>query len=79
METKEYKYTLACLAMCAILCHSASSIMMSHAVILNGVKNLDVSVTVDRSTSLETLRYTQDDIASEEIATVCSKPRNDGG
>ncbi len=26
--------------MCAILCHSASSIMMPHSVILNGVKNL---------------------------------------
>ena len=91
--------------MCAILCHSASSIMMSHSVILNairchseytlchserseespqsrpattrtlyavilntrsvilnGVKNLEVSVAVDGSTSLEILRYTQDDI-----------------
>ena len=26
--------------MCAILCHSASSIMMPHSVILNAVKNL---------------------------------------
>ena len=57
--------------MCAILCHSASSIMMPHSVILNAysvilneVKNLEVSVAVDGSTSLEILRYTQDDIVS---------------
>ena len=63
--------------MCAILCHSASSIMMPHSVILNAysvilnaysvilneVKNLEVSVAVDSSTSLEILRYTQDDIS----------------
>ena len=48
--------------MCAILCHSASSIMTPHSVILNAVKNLEVSVAVDGSTSLEILRYTQDDI-----------------
>ena len=48
--------------MCTILCHSASSIMMPHSVILNAVKNLEVSVAVDGSTSLEILRYTQDDI-----------------
>ena len=48
--------------MCAILCHSASSIIMTHSVILNIVKNLEVSVAVDGSTSLEILRYTQDDI-----------------
>ena len=57
------------LAMCAILCHSASSIMIPHSVILNAysvilnvVKNLEVSVAVDGSTRLEILRYTQDDI-----------------
>ena len=48
--------------MCAILCHSASSIMIPHSVILNGVKNLEVSVAVVGSASLEILRYTQDDI-----------------
>ena len=56
----------------AILCHSASSIMIPHSVILNAysvilneVKNLEVSVAVDGSTSLGILRYTQDDIVSE--------------
>ncbi len=51
--------------------------MMSCAVILNGVKNLEVSVAVVGSASLEILRYTQDDIESEEIATVAMLPRND--
>ena len=37
-------------------------VMMPWAVILNAVKNLEVSVAVDGSTSLEILRYTQDDI-----------------
>ena len=41
--------------------------MMSCAVILNGVKNLEVSVAVDRSASLEILRCTQDDIESERL------------
>ena len=36
---------------------------LPYVVILNGVKNLEVSVAVDDSTSLEILRYTQDDIA----------------
>ena len=36
--------------------------MMPCVVILNAVKNLKVSVAVDGSTSLEILRYTQDDI-----------------
>ena len=40
--------------------------MMSCAVILNEVKNLEVSVAVDGSTSLEILRYTQDDIVSAQ-------------
>ena len=35
--------------------------MMLCAVILNGVKNLEVSVAVDGSASLEILRCTQDD------------------
>ena len=37
-------------------------ILSSHYVILNGVKNLEVSVAVNGSTSLEILRFTQDDI-----------------
>ncbi len=36
--------------------------MMPCVVILNGVKNLEISVAVDSSTSLEILRCTQDDI-----------------
>ena len=35
---------------------------LPYVVILNAVKNLKVSVAVDGSTSLEILRYTQDDI-----------------
>ena len=35
-----------------------------YAVILNAVKNLEVSVAVDGSANLEILRYTQDDIES---------------
>ena len=42
----------------------------SHYVILNGVKNLEVSVAVDSSTSLEILRFTQDDI----VLVVLYKP-----
>ena len=37
-------------------------VMMPCVVILNAVKNLEVSVVVDGSTCLEILRYTQDDI-----------------
>ena len=37
-------------------------ILSSYYVILNGVKNLEVSVAVNGSTSLEILRFTQDDI-----------------
>ena len=50
--------------------------MMPCAVILNEVKNLEVSVAVDCSASLEILRYTQDDIERD-----CHEPngsRNDG-
>ena len=42
-------------------------ILSSHYVILNGVKNLEVSVAVDSSTSLEILRFTQDDIVGVVI------------
>ena len=35
-----------------------------YAVILNGVKNLEVSVAVNGSASLEILRFTQDDITN---------------
>ena len=38
-----------------------SIILNARSVILNGVKNLEVSVAVDGSTSLEILRFTQDD------------------
>ena len=34
----------------------------THSVILNGVKNLEVSEAVEGSTNLEILRHTQDDI-----------------
>ena len=37
-------------------------ILNTHSVILNGVKNLEVSEAVDCSTNLEILRCTQDDI-----------------
>ena len=42
-------------------------ILNSHYVILNAVKNLEVSVAVNGSTSLEILRYTQDDIVGVVI------------
>ena len=42
-------------------------ILNSHHVILNGVKNLEVSVAVNGSTSLEILRFTQDDIVGVVI------------
>ena len=45
--------------------------MIQYSVILNGVKNLEVSVAVNGSASLEILRYTQDDIEySEEMLRV---------
>ena len=37
-------------------------ILNTHSVILNEVKNLEVSEAVDGSTNLEILRFTQDDI-----------------
>ena len=47
--------------------------MMPYAVILNGVKNLEVSVAVDGSASLEILRCTQDDIKSVRLPrSLCS-------
>ena len=36
--------------------------MILYSVILNGVKNLEISEAVDGSTNLEILRCTQDDI-----------------
>ena len=42
-------------------------ILNAYAVIQNAVKNLEVSVAVDGSTSLEILRYTQDDIESARL------------
>ena len=51
--------------------------MILYSVILNEVKNLEVSVAVDSSASLEILRYTQDDIESEEIAVCCQSERSD--
>ena len=43
-------------------------------VILNEVKNLEVSVAVDGSTNLEILRFTQDDIL-RKIALRCHSER----
>ena len=45
-------------------------------VILNEVKNLKVSETVDGSANLEMLRF-RSAYSVNEIATACSKPRND--
>ena len=45
-----------------VILNSHYVILNSHYVILNGVKNLEVSVAVNGSTSLEILRFTQDDI-----------------
>jgi hypothetical protein len=47
-------------------------------VILNIVKNLLGSTTINPNTDFEILRFAQDDRESDEIATACSKPRNDG-
>ena len=47
--------------------HIVDYMMIPYAVILNGVKNLEISVAVDGSASLEILRYTQDDIESERL------------
>ena len=44
------------------LCAPYFVTLSTRSVILNGVKNLEVSVAVNGSTSLEILRYTQDDI-----------------
>ena len=41
--------------------------MILYSVILNAVKNLEVSVAVDGSASLEILHCTQDDIKSERL------------
>ena len=50
----------------AILAHFFRA-RLPYVVILNEVKNLEVSVTVVGSTSLEILRYTQDDIESVRL------------
>ena len=44
------------------LCAPYFVTLSTRSVILNGVKNLEASVAVDGSASLEILRYTQDDI-----------------
>ena len=46
----------------SVILNAHSVILNAHSVILNGVKNLEVSVAVNCSTSLEILRFTQDDI-----------------
>ena len=53
---------------------------MTHCiVILNVVKNLKVSETVGGSANLEMLRFRSAmTYSATEIATACSKPRNDG-
>ena len=51
---------------CVFSCRRYVS-LNSHYVILNGVKNLEVSVAVNGSTSLEILRFTQDDIVGVVI------------
>ena len=48
----------------------------THYVILNVVKNLKVSETVDGSANLEILCF-RSAYSANEIATACSKPRND--
>ena len=51
----------------ASLCAPCFVIPSTRSVILNAVKNLEVSVAVDGSTSLEILRYTQDDRESARL------------
>ena len=53
--TKEQSSNNTALANCTGI------ILVTHMVILNEVKNLSVSKTIDRPTNLEILRYTQDD------------------
>ena len=45
-----------------VILNTHSVILNAHSVILNGVKNLEVSEAADGITTLEILRYTQDDI-----------------
>ena len=59
IKSERLPRSLCSLAMTA---HSISLAMTAHSVILNEVKNLEVSVAVDGSASLEILRCTQDDI-----------------
>ena len=51
----------------SVILNAYAVILSTRSVILNIVKNLEVSVAVDSSTSLEILRYTQDDIKSERL------------
>jgi hypothetical protein len=46
----------------SVIPNAHSVIQNAHSVILNAVKNLEVSEAVEGSTTLEILRYTQDDI-----------------
>ena len=71
MRVRTHKYRVVCACTCDYLSEarertlddcSLSSALIETYVILNAVKNLEVSVAVDGSTSLEILRYTQDDI-----------------
>ena len=62
----------------SVTLNTHSVILNAHSVILNAVKNLEVSVAVNGSASLEILRFTQDDTL-REIPTVAMLPRNDGG
>ena len=49
--------------MLSVVILSAHSVILNaHSVILNAVKNLEVSEAANGSTTLEILRYTQDDI-----------------
>ena len=45
-----------------VILNAHSVILNAHSVILNAVKNLEVSEAANGSTTLEILRYTQDDI-----------------
>ena len=45
-----------------VILNTHSVILNAHSVILNAVKNLEVSEAANGSTTLEILRYTQDDI-----------------
>ena len=46
----------------SVVLNALSVILNAHSGILNAVKNLEVSEAANGSTTLEILRYTQDDI-----------------